>query len=73
MLSAPNGAGGGHIEDFLGMAGIPFELTPFFPEKAQTAFFTVQALKDPAIIEKLKKYISRVAGPLLPQALSSKR
>jgi hypothetical protein len=54
----PMAQGEDHIEDFLGMAGIPFELTPFFPEKAQTAFFTVQALKDPAIIEKLKKYIS---------------
>jgi hypothetical protein len=40
------------------MTGIPFEPTPYFPEKAATAFFTVQALKDMNFIEKLKSFVS---------------
>ncbi len=47
-----------HVEDFLGMVGVPFEHTPDFPSTAKCLFLTVQAHKDPEIIEKLRAYIS---------------
>jgi hypothetical protein len=56
----PNAQGEDHLEDFLGMAGIPLELTPDFPSDAKAVFLTVQALKDPDIIGKLEKFV--VAG-----------
>jgi len=46
-----------HVEDFLGMVGIPFELTPDFPTTAKSVFLTAQALKDPNIIGKLQSFI----------------
>ena len=55
----PSGAQGeDHLEDFLGMAGIPLEHTPDFPWDKSAVFLTVQAHKDPDIIEKLEKFVS---------------
>ena len=47
-----------HLEDFLGMAGIPFEPTPDFPWDSKAVFLTVQAHEDPNIMEKLEKYVA---------------
>lgn len=54
----PNAQGEDHLEDFFGMAGIPLEHTPDFPGDAKAVFLTVQAHKDPDIIEKLEKFVS---------------
>ncbi|NLP36813.1 MAG: permease [Firmicutes bacterium] len=56
----PNAQGEDHLEDFLGMAGIPFEHTPNFPDfnESKTVFLTVQAHKDPDIISKLEKFVA---------------
>jgi hypothetical protein len=54
----PNAQGEDHLEDFLGMAGIPLEHTPDFPWDKKSVFLTVQAHKDPDIIEKLEKFIA---------------
>ncbi|NLM51428.1 MAG: permease [Firmicutes bacterium] len=56
----PDAQGEDHVEDFLGMAGVPFEHTPAFPDlyASKTVFLTVQAHKDPEIISKLEKFVS---------------
>lgn len=53
-----NAQGEDHVEDYLGMAGIPFEGVPEFPSDAKAVFLTVQALKDPDILPKLKAYVA---------------
>lgn len=55
-----NSQGEDHLEDFLGMIGIPMEPTPEFPslEKSKTVFLTASALKDPQIISKLKNFVN---------------
>lgn len=53
----PNAQGEDHLEDFFGMLGVPMEPTPDFPENAQNVFLTVQALRDPDIIEKLTAFV----------------
>ena len=54
----PGAQGEDHLEDFLGMAGIPLEHTPDFPRGAEAMFLTIQAHKDPAIIPKLEKFVA---------------
>ena len=54
----PLAQGEDHVEDFLGMVGVPFENTPDFPSDAKCIFLTVQAHKDPDIIDKLKDFVS---------------
>jgi hypothetical protein len=53
----PNAQGEDHLEDFLGMAGIPLEPGPDFPTDAKSVFLTIQAHKDPDIIDKLIKFV----------------
>jgi hypothetical protein len=52
-----NARGEDHLEDYLGMLGIPFEPTPDFPESG-TVFLTHAALKDPQILDKMKSFLS---------------
>lgn len=47
-----------HLEDFLGMAGVPLELVPDFPENAKAVFLTLQAHKDAEIMRKLEKFVA---------------
>ncbi len=54
----PNAQGEDHLEDFLGMLGIPIEPVPYFPENSRSVFLTVQALKDPEILSKLTRFIA---------------
>ncbi|MDR0909943.1 MAG: hypothetical protein LBM77_09280 [Spirochaetaceae bacterium] len=63
-----NAQGEDHLEDFLGMAGIPFEPTPEFPVyaeneksagKSSVVIITAMALKDKNIIEKIKDFAAR--------------
>ncbi len=53
----PNAQGEDHLEDFLGMLGIPLEPTPEFPAGSKSVFLTVQALEDPEIMPKLRGFV----------------
>ena len=46
------------IHSYLGMLGIPFEPTPYFPEHEKTLFLSESASKDPDILSKVKKYLT---------------
>ena len=48
------------IHNYLGMAGIPLEPSPDYPEKASTLFLAESSACDPDIIDKIKK--SLMAG-----------
>jgi hypothetical protein len=52
-----NSVGEDFIHNYLGMAGVPFELTPNFPEKANTLFLAESASCDPEIVAKIKKHL----------------
>jgi len=55
-----NSHGDDHLEDYLGMAGIPSDPTPFFPEfseSCRSVFVTAAALCDRGIVGKLEKFI----------------
>ncbi len=54
----PYAQGEDHLEDFLGMLGIPVEPVPEFPEKSKSVLLTAQALRDPAIMEKLRAFVA---------------
>lgn len=54
----PYAQGEDHLEDFLGMLGIPVEPVPEFPEKSKSVLLTAQALRDPAILEKLRAFVA---------------
>lgn len=54
----PNAQGEDHLENFLGMMGVPMEPTPDFPENSKSVFLTVQALRDPDIMEKLTRFVA---------------
>jgi hypothetical protein len=54
-----NAQGEDHLEDFLGMLGIPMEPVPDFPASAGSVFLTVQALKDPDILPRLTDFVAR--------------
>jgi len=45
------------LHDFLGMLGIPVEMTPTFPSDAPTVLLTESAKSDPAIVSKMKKQL----------------
>lgn len=54
-----NSQGEDHIEDFLGMVGVPMNPTPDFPELSKgqkSVLVTAASLKDEKIIEKIKTF-----------------
>ena len=55
-----NSQGEDHLEDFLGMVGVPLEPTPYFPkkdEKTSKVFVTASALEDREITEKIRDFM----------------
>lgn len=54
-----NSQGEDHLEDFLGMVGIPMELMPDFPEykNYKSVLVTESSLTDPEIISKIQKFV----------------
>jgi hypothetical protein len=63
-----DGQGEDHLEDYLGMAGVPFEPVPEFPAYAAqpglpastpSVFVTAAALKDAGIIPKIRRFINQ--------------
>ena len=53
-----NAQGEDHVEDYLGMLGIPLEPMPDFDETRPSVLLTAAALKDDHIVEKLKQYVA---------------
>jgi hypothetical protein len=49
-----NSTGEDFLHNYIGMLGIPMELTPEFPTGANTIFLTESAAFDPAIVAKIK-------------------
>ena len=55
-----NSQGDDHIEDYLGMIGIPMEPSPDFPEyneKTSSVLVTAASLKDSKIVDKIKAFV----------------
>ncbi|WPX07717.1 hypothetical protein [Anaerocellum danielii] len=52
-----NSYGEDHIYDYLGMVGIPLELTPHFPENSSIVFVTADSAHDTDILKKLKNHL----------------
>ena len=51
-------SGEDYLHDYLGMIGIPVEMTPTFPVDAPTVLLTESAKFDPAIVGKMKKQLT---------------
>jgi hypothetical protein len=51
-------SGEDYLHDFLGMVGIPVEMTPTFPTDAPTVLLTESAKFDPAIVAKIKRQLT---------------
>ncbi|MDR0973415.1 MAG: hypothetical protein LBM61_05460 [Prevotellaceae bacterium] len=49
--------GDDNLQNFLGMAGLPIEMVPDFPEGEEMVLLTEQAACDPYIIDKIKKQL----------------
>ncbi|WP_416148365.1 permease [Salipaludibacillus sp. HK11] len=54
-----HGKGEDHLYDYLGMSGIPFEMTPYFPVDPGSLLLTASASGDTHIIEKMKAYLKK--------------
>lgn len=54
-----NSQGEDHIEDFLGMVGIPCEPMPDFPVTASAVLLTASSLKDKDIVVKVKDFVNK--------------
>lgn len=52
-----NGDGEDLLHTYLGMGGIPFEMTPYFDEKAPVVFMTESASVDTDIMPKVEQYV----------------
>ena len=57
-----NCQGEDNLQDFLGMSGLPVSCTPYFPDKAKQILLTRSSACDPAIVEKLEKYLRETGG-----------
>jgi hypothetical protein len=57
------------VFDFVGMMGVPLAPCHEFPDDAKAAFFSVHALKDPKLPQKLSKLISRGVPVLVTDGL----
>lgn len=58
------------IFDYAGMLGLPLVPCHEFPEGAQSAFFSVHALKDPDLAQKLSRLIERGRPVMLTDGLA---
>ncbi len=58
------------VFDFVGMLGIPLQPTHLFPVDAPAAFFSVHALSDPAIAQKLGAFVKTGRPVLMTDGLA---
>jgi hypothetical protein len=61
-----------YIFDYAGMLGLPLVPCHDFPEKASSAFFSMHALKDPRLPERLAKFIGAGKPVLLTDGLAAR-
>ncbi len=61
-----------NIFDFLGMLGFPLVPCHQFPEEAPAAFFSIHALKDPELGEKISSFIRSGKPVLITDGLASR-
>ena len=54
-----NCQGEDHVEDHLGMVGLPVVSSPYFPENAESILLTASSACDPDIVCKLEKYLAK--------------
>lgn len=57
------------LPSYLGMIGIPMDITPEYPEEAKTVLLTAQAAYDPRIVEKIKKSLAGGANVVITSGL----
>lgn len=58
------------VFDFVGMMGLPLVPCHEFPSKAPAAFFSIHAMKDPQLPQRLEKYIRSGRHVLLTDGLA---
>ena len=58
-----------YIHNYLGMVGIPFELTPKFPIDAHTVFLAESAAEDPKIVDRIKKQLMNGRNVIITSGL----
>lgn len=54
-----NSVGEDYLHNYLGMAGFPMDLTPYFPSDADTLFLAESAAADPDIVGRIRKQLKR--------------
>jgi hypothetical protein len=64
-----NSVGEDYVHNYLGMIGIPFELTPKFPTDAHTVFLAESAGADPDIVSKIKKQLMNGKNVIITSGL----
>ncbi|MDR1500323.1 MAG: hypothetical protein LBI58_05020, partial [Tannerellaceae bacterium] len=52
-----NSVGDDNLQNFLGMIGLPIEMTPVFPHDARVILLTQQAAHDKFLVDKIKKQL----------------
>lgn len=60
------------VFDFVGMMGLPLVPCHQFPAEAKAAFFSVHALKDPALVARLADFIAAGKPTLITDGLATK-
>ncbi len=61
-----------NVFDFVGMLGLPLIPCHQFPEDAQAAFFSLHALKDPELAERISRFIRSAKPALITDGLASR-
>lgn len=64
-----NSVGEDYVHDYLGTAGFPLELTPEFPNDADTVFLAESASADPDIVGRIKKQLVRGKNVVITSGL----
>ena len=64
-----NSIGEDFLHNYIGMLGIPMELTPEFPTDAKTIFLTESAKFDPAIVDKIKGQLNAGKNVIITSGL----
>lgn len=62
-------SGESYLHSYLGMLGIPIELTPEFPSEEKTILLTESAKKDENIISKIKKHLTEGKNIIITSGL----
>ncbi|MEM3145807.1 MAG: permease [Thermoproteota archaeon] len=66
-----NSSGEDFLHNYIGMIGIPLEITPVFPNEADTVLLTECAKFDPNIVEKIKNFLIKGGTVIMTSGLLS--